>query len=78
MKGCTLKVREDATEKHFEVRVDETGEPTQIYASNNKESLYFPITPKEKELFQSWRKLDPCPFLAGKDMPEGYTFVSRV
>ena len=42
MKGYTLKVTEDATDRRFEVRVDESGEPTQIYASNAKESRYFP------------------------------------
>jgi|GEM_PF-2908756 hypothetical protein len=77
MKGYTLKIKEDATDKRFEVRVDESGEPTQIYASSSKESLYYPITPKEKELFHSWRNLTPCPFLIGIDMPDGYTFVSR-
>lgn len=77
MKGYTLKIREDATDKRFEVRVDEAGEPTQIYSSNAKESRYYPITPQEKELFYSWRNLKPCPFLTGIDMPDGYTFVSR-
>lgn len=77
MKGYTLKVTEDATDKRFEVRVDESGAPTQIYASNAKESRYFPITALEKELIYSWRDLKPCPFLTGIEMPEGYTFVSR-
>ncbi len=77
MKGYTLKIKENSTDKRFEVRVDESGEPTQIYASNEKESRYFPITPQEKELFLSWRSLDPSPLLAGIDMPDGYTFLSR-
>lgn len=77
MKGYTLKIREDATDKHFEVRVDEFGEPNQIYASNSTESLYYPITQQEKDFFHSWRSLMPCPFLSGIEMPEGYTFVSR-
>lgn len=78
MKGYTLKIKEDATDKRFEVRVDEFGAPTQIYSSNGKETLYYPITPQEKELFSSWRDLKPCPFLTGIQMPDGYTFVSRV
>jgi hypothetical protein len=78
VKGYTLKIKENATEKRYEVRVDETGEPTQIYASNDKESRYYPITIEEKQLFQSWRDLKPCPFLVGIDMPDGYTFISRV
>ncbi len=69
MKGYTLKIREDATDKRFELRVDEFGEPRRIDASNSKESLYFPITPEEKELFHSWRDLMPCPILTGIDMP---------
>lgn len=78
MKGYILKVTEDATDKRFEVRVDASGEPTEIYASNAMESRYFPLTPQEKELFHSWRDLKPCPLLFGSEMPEGYTFVSRV
>jgi hypothetical protein len=78
MKGCTLKIKEDATERRFEVRVDEHGEPIEIYSSNENESRYYPITPEEKKIFYSWRDLIPCPLLTGNDMPDGYTFVSRV